>query len=208
MFKTRIGKFYLIICHVVIPAAFGYAAWLHFCDRLFLRWEYVVLIVLATLPFLLPLLSLYIRGVGKDGLLLHDPFQDRSKAPDVDRVASQSKDAVAKHEPGDAEARKKVERFADLSPKAKKVLRTLWRFQQEQFGENDQRRWGFRISSSAPDFSFFRIGATELLTLGFVGENDRGLVFLSSEGVEFCKRVRGELDGGGDYWQNFGPMDA
>lgn len=206
MFRSPLGKSYLVFCHLVIPLVFGYSAWQHFHDRQFLRWEYVVLLAIATLPFLLPVLSCYIRGIGKDGISLYDPFQSRASAREVDKLAIEFGPVPNGARVEYRDIRRVPAQFDDLTWRAKKVIRTLWKFQREQFGEDDPRRWGFGIHPTAADYTDFRIGATELLAVGFIVEDGRGMIFLSSAGISFCKEpgVRNALEAGGDIWSKFG----
>lgn len=65
---SKIPRWYLVFCHVAVVALFlGVAIW-HVQDLSFMRWEFVVLVAAASLPFLLPLLSVYVKGIGKDGI--------------------------------------------------------------------------------------------------------------------------------------------
>lgn len=89
---------YLITCHVAVFLVFMLMAVWHILDQSFLRWEFVVLVCGASLPFLLPLMAIYIKGVGKDGVLfqdigLHELMNMKHKAEDVGLLSVTKKGA-------------------------------------------------------------------------------------------------------------------
>src|ERR1035438_1356240 len=131
---------YLYFCHIAVPVVFFGAAALHYRDRLFLRWEFVVLIVIASLPFLLPLLALYIRGVGKDGVFFNNVFSGPVFPPSG--AGAQSFTTAPVETAAQPSADKTL---SDYTRAARKVLRTLWKFQREHFKDDFSKRWGFGV---------------------------------------------------------------
>ena len=193
----KLPRWYLIICHFAVPLIFAWGIKMQRCDPLFLQWEVVVLLTGVSLPFLLPLLALYIKGIGKEGVIFNDVVSKSVSAETVRGIEL----TFADKRP----TRQALPQISDLGVRARKVLRTLWYFQRQQFGEAQDKRWGFGIHPSAPDYVEFRAGATELLTSGLIAEDRRGLVFLSDSGMEFCKQHENELGDRNDMWTTFGP---
>ena len=95
--------------------------------------------------------------------------------------------------------------LTNYSKPARQVLRTLWRFQHEQFKEDFSRRWAFGIHPSAMDFPKFFAAYRELTFDGLISMGPRGMVFLTDKGVEFCKQNNSDLTENGDVWDSFVP---
>jgi hypothetical protein len=93
--------------------------------------------------------------------------------------------------------------FDSLDRSAKKVLRTLWRYQVLHFGPSDDRRWGFGVGLRAPDYMEFSIGVLRLLEKHWVNTDSRGLIFLTNEGLRFCLDNDAAVSAFPDYYSNF-----
>jgi|GEM_PF-3280644 len=76
--------------------------------------------------------------------------------------------------------------FAALRPQTRKVLKTLWMFQQKQFPNDTTKRWGFGVSLGSPDYMAYSTGLLEALKYGFAAVDARGFCFLSAAGVAYC----------------------
>lgn len=72
----------LIVCQIIIIVLFLGTAFLHVVDpdSNLLNWELVAILSAGSLPFLLPLLSVYVKGVGKEGITFHPPIPAELKA--------------------------------------------------------------------------------------------------------------------------------
>jgi hypothetical protein len=190
---NKMMRNYLVACHLVLPVAFGLVAYLFRHHPALLTLQMVVLILLGALPFILPLLSYYVKGIGKDGVMMNNVFEGSVRLP-------QEPVAIV-----NTEVRSKEKSFNDYSRPARKVLRTLWKFQNEQFKGDFTQRWSFGVHPLALDYPQFHSAIYELKFDGLIINDDRGMVFLSNQGIEFSKNNRPALEAGGDIWDRFGP---
>jgi hypothetical protein len=67
-----------------------------------------------------------------------------------------------------------------------KILNTLWNRQVNRFPSLN-KRWTFRINEVAPEFLQFREAANRLIGEGLVGETGKGQLYLTCEGLQYCK---------------------
>ncbi len=185
--------------HVVTPLVFGFLIYLHVWGHVCLSWELIVLVILMTLPFLLPLLATYLNSASKDGLGFRDPVSDVRPATDVPDLPTNTDEA-----PKQTLAAAVIDPVVKFSPSARRVLRTLWHFQKEQ--PDKTKRWGFSVHPSSSDYSIFRHGADELLEHALATRDARGLVYISKAGIEFCE-TNGDRLGSGEIWTNFRPAN-
>jgi hypothetical protein len=184
---------FLIFCHLAVPVVFLLtAANLHGYPN-YLTWQVVVLLVVGCIPIILPLLAFYVKGIGKDGALFNNVFEGSVSAPD-------DSDYLEKVET--AHTTKKLDGY---SKSARKVLRTLWKFQVLQFGDDYSRRWAFGVHPSSLDYPQFHSGYRELNFDGLIRMGSAGMVFLTNEGVDFCKANSEPLLSSADVWDNFVP---
>jgi len=199
-------RWYLYLCHLLVPVIFIGAAYLHYMDRLFLRWEFVVLLAVAALPLLLPLFARYVKGIGKDGIQFHPIFGAPVFVPPSGSAPSFDPDPMPTPPPTPTPTPTPVvpiKKFTEYSKPARKVLRTLWKFQKEQFGDDFSKRWGFGIHPLALDFREFESGSAELRKDGLIQDDPRGMIFLTDAGIIFCRDRNSAFDGGGPVWSNF-----
>lgn len=195
---TRLTRNYLIFCHIAVPFIFLGAARVVYLHPHFLHWEGVVLLAIAALPFLLPLLALYVKGVGKDGVIFNSVFEGKVTAPEPSASIAAEKSSPKPAMPNHGT-------LAEYSKSARKVLRTLWKFQRDQFKDNFGQRWAFGVHPVSMDYPQFQMGSSELLWDHLVASDARGMVFLTDLGVEFCRSNQAELANDGDIWDKFGP---
>ena len=190
---NKMMRNYLVACHLVLPVAFVLVAYLFRRHPTLLTWQVVVLLSLGGLPFILPLLSYYVKGFGKDGVMMNNVFDGTVSAPpDAASIVSN-------------EGKSKEKTFSDYSKPARKVLRTLWKFQHEQFKGDFSQRWAFGVHPLAMDYPQFHSAIYELLFDGLILNDVRGMVFLSNNGVEFGKKNKAAIETDGDIWDRFGP---
>ena len=174
------------------------AVWVHCHHRDYLRWELVVLLILASLPFLLPLLAFYVKEIGKDGVLFNSIFEGTFDPTVVSLTANEPTPT------GDGNETK-VTPLSSHSKAARKVLRTLWKFQREHFKGELTPRWLFGIHPLSTDYPQFNSGAHELRWEKLIINDPRGMVGLSDLGVKYCQDNQKDLDASDDVWANFSP---
>jgi hypothetical protein len=124
-------------------------------------------------------------------------------ADEVERVATAKKQAVSPPEVQAVRPPVAPSDFAKLSDDQKKILKSLWHFQKTTFGIASATRWGFAVGSGAPDYYIFLSGAGLLAAKDFVTLGDKGMVFLTSKGIDFCARHEAEIDAYPLYYQHF-----
>lgn len=93
--------------------------------------------------------------------------------------------------------------FPKLTPPARKVLGTLWKYQVELFGPQDIRRWGFVVSPKSPDFHPFTLGALELMQKQLVLFGPNGFLFLTNAGIDFCTKWNDSVAAQKELYSNF-----
>ena len=76
--------------------------------------------------------------------------------------------------------------FNTLSDDSKKVLATLWKYQQIHVTRPFRKRWTFIVSSQSPDFAAFVRGVVELGGYFLVGIGSAGHVAHTNEGLAYC----------------------
>ncbi|MFM2294972.1 MAG: hypothetical protein RLZZ350_1385 [Verrucomicrobiota bacterium] len=193
---------YLIFCHVAVLGAFVAAARFSYHHPTFLTWQSIILLAIAGLPFILPLLAYYVKGFGKDGVMMNNVFDDSVDAPPGEKEGIVFK-GVGISEPEKLPA-PQTKMLGDYSKPARKVLRTLWKFQREQFKDDFSQRWAFGVHPLAMDHPQFQAGVSELRYDGLILKDGRGMVFLTDKGITFCRDNESGL-AGGDVWDKFGP---
>jgi hypothetical protein len=189
---TKTPAWLVWLSHIIVPIVFFFLAYLSIWTCFEISWQLIATLSIACLPFILILLARYIKKL-KIG-------NHEYESPETENI---SKEDVIKLEKKTPTPEVEVSTYGELSREAKKVLRTLWIYQRQHFGAEDTRRWGFCVRPPAPDYSQFRIGATQLLQMGLTVESDKGMVFLNDKGMEFCKNNKNGIDGGGDIWTQF-----
>jgi hypothetical protein len=88
----------------------------------------------------------------------------------------------------------------DLSPAAGKILRTLWKYQQETFKDDKSKRWLFGINPIAPDYAFYLSGISELIPRGLVAVSpENHLCMLTEVGIAYVQQ-KPDLQAGDEYY--------
>ena len=177
---------------------------LHATHFITLDWPLFALLVLAGIPAWLPTVARYIKALEKtdDGwklLMREDPLG--LPATEIQKIVEIQAEVVPPAAPALAPAAKRP--YADLSLHARRVLKSLWHFQRETFGEDDPRRWGFAVGRQAPSYFTFSTGAKELEWEKYVVLDHRGFVYLTNEVIEFSKQNRAALDNEPLYYKDF-----
>lgn len=213
-------RWFFVAAHIVVPAIVGWIAVAHVWWCLRLSWEFIALITAGLLPFLLPLIGVY---VGKMYGLEMNNISGVVRTDDVSSTrgpASQSTPtpgATSPHtlpradvSPGPSPVQQggPIRVFPNLralTPDELKILRTLWKFQSEYIRNGQPGLWGFSVGPGAADYQQFVRGFSDLAQRGLVLQDPRGLVFLTQAGVDYCRSYTEELLAGGDAWTKFAP---
>jgi hypothetical protein len=187
-----------VICWLIIPVVFGYFCYASIARRFDVSMFQILLAVLALLPWLLRLFARYLSEftIGPQGVS-GKTRQAVKNSAEIDEKGMIEFTNVAPSVKVESELGK-------LLAQAKKVLRTLWKFQVEQFGPDDMRRWGFTVGAGASDYNDFSLGVLELLHRHLVATDQRGFVFLTNEGISFCKANNSEIVQFPHYYSRFG----
>lgn len=94
--------------------------------------------------------------------------------------------------------------FDRLAPEARKVLKTLWKFQLELFPDY-KNRFGFKVDPASEEFRFFNKGRNELTQYGLVATDYRLFCGLTEGGIKFCKENTAQIEKEANYYDRFGP---
>ena len=86
------------------------------------------------------------------------------------------------------------------------ILSTLWHYQKKLFGADSLQRWGFGVGVGAFDFRAFQNGVSPLVEANLVHQDQRGLCYLTNEGVAFCNEHSEILDADGPAFSQFAPV--
>jgi len=180
---------------VVLPVAYGYLAWRSMLLHQAITVMEFCVVSAALSPWLLSLLTRHLSefSIGPKGVSGKTREMVRDSA-EIDRLQPEYFANVRQRDASE---------FGKLIIEAKKVLRTLWKFQTDHFGTNYDKRWGFGVGPAAPDYSSFIVGVSDLVKRHFVYIDSRGFVFLTNLGIEFCKEHNGEINNYPDRYSSF-----
>ena len=93
--------------------------------------------------------------------------------------------------------------FAAFLPQTRKVLKTLWMFQQKQFPNDTTKRWGFGVSLGSPDYMAYSNGLLELLKHSLAAVDARGFCFLSDAGIAYCQQHNADIAAETEFYGTF-----
>lgn len=170
----------------------------HALGWLQLEWPTLAVIALAGTPVIIPVLARYIAAIKKTEKGWEFLFRE-----DILGLPSEQIERVIEIQAKQIEQPRAEKPLDKYSQHAKRILATLWKYQKEQFGEDDLRRWGFGVGRLAPDFVTFSTGRDELAFDRLIYPDPRGMVYLTNEGVEFCKKNRKEVELLDVYYNHF-----
>lgn len=193
----QIPTWLAVTSHFAVPIIFIFLAYLEVCSSFIVSWETVAIFTLISSPFLLVLLALYVKKV-KWG---NKELETQSTSSTKQYVKEQEVKPQATPQELPIRREQNLISYNAVSDSGKKILRTLWHFQKQHFGIDSDKRWGFTIGkgSESRDFEF---GAFTLLQQGAIIKDQRGMVFLTDSGLEFCKQHKNLLEGG-SIWSKF-----
>jgi hypothetical protein len=76
-----------------------------------------------------------------------------------------------------------------------KTLKTLWKYQQEYYGNDPIKRWAFKVTPPAVEFSDYLESVLKLYRAGYVTLSPEGAYcMLTNEGISFCKQKKDNLE--------------
>jgi hypothetical protein len=188
--------------HWIVPLVAVFVIFAHVFWCLELSWELIVLIGAALIPFLLPLLFVYVGKIGVIEMredIFHPEIEDQALPPVVSApqlAAPATQEQVSSRIPSGPH-------FLALTPEEQKMLRTLWRVQSEYISQGKRELWGFKVGESSPDYREFVRGFSTLAERGLVNQDSRGLAFLTNTGVKYCQLNSDLIEKGGDTWTQF-----
>jgi hypothetical protein len=151
----------------------------------------------------LPWLTLFFSKInfpGGGGVETRAQGVSMPKAPPID-----SKTQPDTEKGNEEEAAKSIEQMdksktGDLSSDAKKILATLWRYQQQSFKNDFSKRWTFLIYPGSAQFIEYINGLGELLKYGYVSvRSDNSQVMLTNEGIYYIQHHK-EIQVYEDYY--------
>jgi hypothetical protein len=163
----------------------------------------VALIVIASAPWL----GHIFRNLGKDGVGYQDrdsgtndnPPPDSPPAPSP--TQSPNPAAIPTHPevpPATPEPTPRQFRW-----EARKVLATLWKYQQIHFPNPQAGQWTFLIATGSPEYVVFARGLVALGKFDIAGVADNGQAVLTRNGIEYCLRHAPEVKEWPDTYDNF-----
>lgn len=154
------------------------------------------LLILTFLPIILKTLTTYFESfkIGKDGFEAKALQDKRGKTS----AELEEREMFANsNSPHDMEF--------PYSFSSRNILATLWHYQKKLFGATSLQRWGFGIGIGATDYRSYLEGLTPLVEANLVHQDQRGLCYLTNEGVSFCQQHTSILDSDGPYYNKFAP---
>ncbi|MBI5769161.1 MAG: hypothetical protein HZA93_15315 [Verrucomicrobia bacterium] len=201
--------------HLVLPAA-GLAVIVgHLACGWKLSWEFLVVLGVVLLPFVLPLLGFYVGKIGVIEMANREIFENyESELVTAINEAPPAQPVVPPPQPppqSNAPASRLPDPIAPdpsfhaLTGDEQKVMRTLWKHQHDYIKAGNTALWGFVIGSRSPDYRSFVRGVHSLMQRKLVQQDSRGLVFLTSYGIGYADRNADLLDQDGDSWTKFEP---
>ncbi len=78
---------------------------------------------------------------------------------------------------------------SSLSPDAKKILATLWRYQKQRFKDDYTNRWTFKLFPHSLQYTAYILGVGELLKIGLISISPKNeQCMLTNEGITFVEK--------------------
>jgi hypothetical protein len=187
----RRNWFYLVALAAAVAHAFKWVV---------VDWLVFALLSAAGLPTWLPALARYVKALKKT-----EKGWELELKEDVLGLPATNIEKIVEIEAQLVPPPQQKRTYAQLSLHARRVLKSLWHFQLQTFGQQDPRRWGFGVGKAAPDFTTFSLGSKELEWEKYVYVDPRSMVYLTNEGLEFCRQNQQALDAEPLYYHQFSP---
>jgi hypothetical protein len=190
--KENPQSWLVIISHFIVPGIFGYLAYLELCASITVRWETIAIFSLLVSPFLLLLASQYIKKV-KWGDKEFETQSTSSTKEYVENLEMKTKDPAPQ---AAITPTLSLMSYNAVSKTGKKILRTLWHYQKQHFGADNEKRWGFTTRGQGVEAKDFEFGAFTLLQQNAIIQDQQGMVFMTESGIEFCKKQTSFVESG------------
>jgi hypothetical protein len=141
------------------------------------EWITLVLAIIATSPWLVKMIAINFEelAIGQQGLSIKIRTADELKA------GSQNPPL-----------------FRDFPINVRRILKTLWHFQQKLFKDDDQKRFGF----SSNDHEY-QTGLIETIASGLVRVDERWFCYLTDDGLAYCRKFKDEIDQETNFYATF-----
>ena len=146
-----------------------------------------VLVALIVICFL-PWLGHVFQSIGKDGATYRDGGQSGSTEKPPPETGFDATSSEKPTKTADESALSDKPAFFNLCWEARKVLATLWKYQQIHFPPPKQGLWTFIISPSIPEYVIYTRGLMELAKYNLAGIAENGQAALTLEGIAYCKK--------------------
>lgn len=180
---------------------------LHLAKKITFDWPAIVVFGIALLPQISRLIDSL--KAGKDGVEMKMRAGSKS-ADEVEKIANPKMTAsstsesqapavqptIAAGQGGEAASRSG--QFRDLDFESKKILRTLWRYQQKHFKDDFSMRWTFTVLPNSASYPNYLKGLAPLVERGLVAV-PQGQCALTNEGVIMMDNL-GDDDIKGDFY--------
>jgi hypothetical protein len=194
-------KYFFIFLNIglkLVPFLFlGSIALLHIWGVVKVDTYGLALLILACLPAILPIIARSIKTfkISKEGMEVATTLADFEGKI----ISKDGKLEIA------ANSRDSEETTFPYPVASRRILATLWFYQKEGFGENSLKRWGFGVGLGASDYSEFQSGVTPLTQDKMVHVDQRGICYLTNEGMDFCREKKASLEAQGPFYKHFAP---
>lgn len=185
-------------CWLIIPGVFGALLIYSYYIGKDVSWMQFILATVGVSPWLLRIFTVYLSefSFGPSGV----SGKTKQAVANKDEIDNPQLSSTIKETRAPQVEENK---FSDLLPQSKKVLRTLWKYQVEHFGPKDIRRWGFSVGTNALDYSSFSLGILELIKIHLISIDSRGFIFLTNKGIAFCQNENAHISSYPDYYSHF-----
>jgi len=144
---------------------------------------------------------LYAPSDYRDDSTFKDIIQTNLTAQNVRKLETTSK-ALAEGQTK-AAAGATAPPFATLPSQTRKVLKTLWTFQQKQFPNDMSKRWGFGVALGSPEYMAYSLGVVDAIKLDLVAIEGRGFCYLTDVGFAYCKQHEAAITADTELYSSF-----
>jgi hypothetical protein len=218
-----------VLGYFYIPIVFGGLAILHLTGRFKVDWIVILLACLALCPQFFPILSEYmeeislglqgfrakprssvIRGLGQPGLEPSAPISaggatNASQSTAARETAPPTLPVTTFQRVGPLPVSELPPPATVFMDEARKILKTLWHYQNTLYPGNPSNRWCFTVPRRSADYMSFSLGQLQVISADLIGIDGRGFTFLNDRGLAYCTRFDREVLEFPAMYDNFGP---
>lgn len=188
---------------------FGLASILHLLKIIQVDVYFMLLLLLAFMPKLLPLVKGHVQSINIGDLfelIFYSPVDATKEAEKRPPEPSLGTPASTDSPPPATVIPARSSPPSEIPEEKFRILSTLWHYQKELYGADSAMRWGIAPSSSN---TLLRLVLSILAAPGgggLVAKTDEGLYYLTDKGIAECKARDVELSASGPYYKNFAPL--